>query len=137
MRRTLVPSQTICRLCCKEFSAHTRNATCGIKYRARPFMRAESIHPMTHIPPAGTAAPPTSPAAVQATTDSGKQASAIAGDILYGADEIALFLFGERKHRRRVYNLVEGNALPTFRIGVNICARKSVLLGWIEHQERQ
>ncbi len=60
----------------------------------------------------------------------------IAGDILYGAEEIAVFLFGERKHRRRVYNLVDGNGLPVFRIGVNICARKSVLLEWIMKQER-
>jgi len=61
--------------------------------------------------------------------------AAIAGDILYGADAIAMFLFGERKHRRRVYNLVSTNGLPVFRIGVNICARKSVLLGWIADQE--
>ena len=60
--------------------------------------------------------------------------TAIAGDILYGADAIALFLFGERKHRRRVYNLVSTNGLPVFRIGVNICARKSVLLAWIEQE---
>jgi hypothetical protein len=59
----------------------------------------------------------------------------IAGDILYGADEIALYLFGDPKHRRRVYNLVQGNGLPVFRVGVNICARKSVLLAWIAAQE--
>jgi hypothetical protein len=63
-------------------------------------------------------------------------ASSVAGDILYGADAIALFLFGERKYRRRVYNLVEGNGLPIFRVGVNVCARKSVLLQWIAVQER-
>jgi hypothetical protein len=40
--------------------------------------------------------------------------------------KIAVFLFGDRKHRRRVYNLVEGNALPTFRVGVNICEEKRV-----------
>ena len=59
----------------------------------------------------------------------------LAGDILYGADEIAEFLFGDRKHRRRVYNLVESNRLPSFRIGINICARKSILLEWIAAQE--
>jgi hypothetical protein len=63
-------------------------------------------------------------------------AAPIAGDMLYGADAIATFLFGDRKHRRRVYNLVDGNGLPVFRIGVNICARKSVLLDWIAAQER-
>lgn len=64
-----------------------------------------------------------------------KQGSAIAGDILYGADAIAAFLFGEKKLRRRVYNLVDGNGLPVFRIGVSICARKSALLEWIAAQE--
>lgn len=62
-------------------------------------------------------------------------APGIAGDILYGADAIAIFMFGDSKHRRRVYNLVDGNGLPVFRIGVNICARKSVLLAWIAAQE--
>lgn len=60
----------------------------------------------------------------------------IAGDMLYGADAIATFLFGDRRHRRRVYNLVDQSRLPTFRIGANICARKSVLLEWIAAQER-
>jgi hypothetical protein len=60
----------------------------------------------------------------------------MAGDILRGAEEIADFLFGEDpKHRRKVCNLVHTNSLPTFRIGANICARKSVLLAWIEKQE--
>ncbi len=63
------------------------------------------------------------------------RAAAIAGDMLYGAEEIAMFLFGDRKYRRRVYNLVDGNTLPVFRIGVNICARRSVLLEWIATQE--
>lgn len=61
----------------------------------------------------------------------------LAGDILYGADEIAVFLFEHRRLRRRVYNLVEQNALPVFRIGANICARKSILLAWIAAQERE
>ena len=32
----------------------------------------------------------------------GGTTAGIAGDILYGADQIATFLFGDRKHRRRV-----------------------------------
>ncbi|HEY7387097.1 MAG TPA: hypothetical protein VH640_01220 [Bryobacteraceae bacterium] len=64
-----------------------------------------------------------------------EQPPRIAGDILHGADDIAEFLFGDRRQRRRVYNLVEGNALPIFRMGMNICARKSVLLEWIAQQE--
>jgi hypothetical protein len=59
----------------------------------------------------------------------------VATDILRGADEIAQFLFGTKKYRRRVYNLVERNELPIFRIGASMCARKSVLLQWIEAQE--
>lgn len=61
----------------------------------------------------------------------------LAGDILHGADAIAAFLYGDKSHRRKVYNLVETARLPVFRLGVNICARKSVLLGWIEEQERR
>jgi hypothetical protein len=64
------------------------------------------------------------------------QPGTIAGDLLYGADAIAEFLFGDAsKHRRRVYNLVANNRLPAFRVGANICARKSVLLAWIAKQE--
>jgi hypothetical protein len=60
----------------------------------------------------------------------------LSGDILYGAEKITIFVFGDRRHRRRVYNFVERAALPTFRIGMNICARQSVLLEWIAGQER-
>ena len=58
-----------------------------------------------------------------------------AGDVLYGAEEIAAFVFGDAKHRRRVYSRVASGQLPVFRIGASICARKSVLLGWMEAQE--
>lgn len=61
--------------------------------------------------------------------------AAIAGDVLYGADEIAAFLFGDRKHRRRVYGRAANNELPVFRIGASVCARKSVLLEWMARQE--
>lgn len=59
---------------------------------------------------------------------------ALAGDILYGAEAIATFMFGAKEQRRRVYNLSE-SGLPVFRLGAMICARKSVLLNWIETQE--
>ena len=62
--------------------------------------------------------------------------AALGGDILYGAEAIAEFMFGDRKKRRRVYNLADGG-LPVFRIGANICARKSVLLTWIAAQEAE
>jgi hypothetical protein len=59
-------------------------------------------------------------------------------DLLRGADEIAEFVFGDRKHRRKVYYLT-GDAkiqMPHFKLGSVICARKSTLLQWIENQER-
>jgi len=58
-------------------------------------------------------------------------------DLLRGADAIAEFLFGDRRHRRKVYYLT-GEArvrLPHFRLGAIICARRSTLLRWIETRE--
>ena len=89
-----------------------------------------SIHwPMSTSPPDGTtaaeprsaqtAAPAISSARFTAQRPplSTKIGAANAEDILYGADAVAEFLFSDRKYRRRVYNLVEGNGLPLFRIG--------------------
>jgi hypothetical protein len=59
----------------------------------------------------------------------------LAGDILHGAEGVAEFLYGDRKLRRKVYNLAETERLPHFRLGATICARKSILLGWIADQE--
>ena len=59
----------------------------------------------------------------------------IAGDILHGADGIAAFLYGDARYRRKVYNLIETGRLPHFRLGAGLCARKSVLLAWIQAQE--
>jgi hypothetical protein len=59
----------------------------------------------------------------------------LASDILHGAAQIAHFLYGDERHRRKVYRLVESNNLPHFRLGVNICSRKSALLNWISAQE--
>jgi hypothetical protein len=58
-----------------------------------------------------------------------------ADDLLRGAEEIAEFLFGDRKQRRKVYHLVATSNLPVFKLGSMICARKSVLLKWVESQE--
>jgi hypothetical protein len=58
-----------------------------------------------------------------------------AQDLLRGAEEIAQFLFGDQKLRRQVYHLAATSTLPTFKLGSMICARKSVLLKWIEDQE--
>jgi hypothetical protein len=56
-------------------------------------------------------------------------------DLLRGAEQIAEFLFGDQKLRRQVYHLAATSTLPTFKLGSMICARKSVLLKWIEDQE--
>jgi hypothetical protein len=61
----------------------------------------------------------------------------LADDILHGADEIAKFIYGERGSRRKVYYLAECTRLPVFRLGSMLCARRSVLLGWISGQERR
>jgi hypothetical protein len=60
----------------------------------------------------------------------------VCGDIFYGAGEIAAFLFGNARYRRRVYTRVATGKLPVF-IGANICARRSVLLEWMAEQERK
>ena len=59
----------------------------------------------------------------------------LADDILRGADEIAEFIFGDKKSRRKVYYLAECTKLPIFRLGSVLCARRSVLFNWIAEQE--
>lgn len=57
----------------------------------------------------------------------------LANDILRGADAIAAFLGFPR---RAIYHLVSKGALPSFRLGETVCARKSTLTAWISEQER-
>jgi hypothetical protein len=61
----------------------------------------------------------------------------LADDLLRGADQIAAFVFGSPKHRRKVYYYATDAKvrMPVFRIGTVIYARKSTLMGWIEQQE--
>ncbi|MBU6527971.1 DNA-binding protein [Methylocystis sp. MJC1] len=61
----------------------------------------------------------------------------LADDILHGADEIAEFIFGKKSSRRKVYYLSECTRLPVFRLGSMLCARKSVIKGWIAGQENR
>jgi hypothetical protein len=61
----------------------------------------------------------------------------LASDLLRGAEEIAFYLYGDRRLRRKVYHLTATSTLPTFKLGSMICARKSILLQWIESQERR
>jgi hypothetical protein len=61
----------------------------------------------------------------------------LADDLLRGAHEIAEFIFGEPASRRKVYYLAEYTRLPVFRLGSQLCARRSVLLKWIATQENR
>ncbi|MBK3800976.1 DNA-binding protein [Azospirillum brasilense] len=56
--------------------------------------------------------------------------SALADDMLHGADAIGSFL-GLKP--RQVYH--QRKRLPVFQIGAALCARKSTLLRWITEQE--
>jgi hypothetical protein len=58
-----------------------------------------------------------------------------AKDLLRGADEIASFLYGDGKLRRKVYHLVATSNMPVFKLGSMIRARRSVLIKWIADQE--
>ena len=56
-----------------------------------------------------------------------------AADFLWGAKQIAQYLFGsDLRAARRVYYLTEKRALPYFRMGKALCARKSALTSWIQ-----
>jgi hypothetical protein len=64
--------------------------------------------------------------------------SEFAQDLLRGAKEIAIFLYGDAKFRRRVYHLIATSRLPHFTLGGSvICARKSVLLDFVKQQEQR
>jgi hypothetical protein len=58
-------------------------------------------------------------------------------DLLIGADQIAEFLFGNARLRRKVYYLAETSRIPVFRLGSKLCARPSVLMAWIASQEKR
>ena len=85
------------------------------------------------------AAAVTTPQSLAPANDAATDMPSIGDDLLRGADEIAKFVFGDVKHRRKVYYLT-GDAkkgLPYFKMGSLVCARKSTLLNWIAEQEEQ
>lgn len=61
--------------------------------------------------------------------------SSLSGDLLEGAEAIAVYLFGDAKAKRKVYHLDDRGELPTFRLGAKIFARKSTIVRWIAEQE--
>jgi hypothetical protein len=58
-------------------------------------------------------------------------------DLMTGAAKIAKFLYGDAstKNRRKVYHLAAAKALPIFKIGAELHARKSTLRRAIEQRE--
>jgi hypothetical protein len=59
----------------------------------------------------------------------------LARDTLRGAAEIAEFLYGDRKYRRRVYHLLATTNFPWFDFGSQKCAKRSSIRRWIADQE--
>lgn len=75
---------------------------------------------------------------LEPSADTARSAATLGDDLLRGAEEIAAYVFGDPRLRRRVYHLT-GDArmrMPHFRIGAIICARKSTLKRWIDRLER-
>ncbi len=58
----------------------------------------------------------------------------IGDDLLRGAAKIAHYT---GLPRRRIYHLAERKQIPVFRLGSEICARKSTLLRWLDGLEAQ
>lgn len=61
------------------------------------------------------------------------EAATTMGDLLTGADEIAAFMYGTSMMARRVYDLSSRSTdgFPSFKIGRDLCARKSSIHAWI------
>lgn len=65
--------------------------------------------------------------------DAAPAPDSLAADMLQGADAIASF---SGLTVRQVYRLAEQEAIPVFRLGAALCARKSTWVSWIESQEQ-
>jgi hypothetical protein len=61
----------------------------------------------------------------------------LADDVLRGAEQIADFLFGDRRQTRKIYHIASTSHFPSFRLGAILCARKSKIIEWISAQERK
>lgn len=67
----------------------------------------------------------------------------LANDLMRGADEIRLFIFGEatdekqaEADRRSVYHLASKSQLGLFKLGGVLCGRRSTILKRIADQEK-
>lgn len=65
--------------------------------------------------------------------------SELADDMLEGARAITKFVYKRvtRRNLRKIYYLAQNTKLPVFRLGSVLCARKSVLLEFIQIQENR
>jgi hypothetical protein len=61
----------------------------------------------------------------------------LANELLRGARAIAAFYYGDERHARRIFHLVDKGRFPHFREGNVICARKSTILAWVAEQEER
>jgi hypothetical protein len=61
----------------------------------------------------------------------------LADDLMRGGDEIAEFIYKDKRQRRKVYHLAETSDFPLFRLGGMLCGRKSRILKYIEQQEAE
>ena len=76
--------------------------------------------------PAGTGRP--NPAVDNGDPEATRRLS---GQLLFGAQDISEFLFGNSAHRRRVYHLADKHGLPVFHVGSTICALEHNLTRWL------
>jgi hypothetical protein len=55
--------------------------------------------------------------------------------VIRGADAIAEYIFGDRRHRRKIYYLAECSKIPIWRLGSTLCLRPATYESWIKGQE--
>ena len=57
------------------------------------------------------------------------------GVLIFGAEAMALRLFGSSALKRRVYHLSNAGELPTFRMGSTLCTTEALLNEFIRSRE--
>jgi len=62
------------------------------------------------------------------------EAHVMPGD-LRGAEAIAEYVFGDRRHARKIYYLAECSKIPIWRLGSTLCLRPSTYEAWIKDRE--
>lgn len=75
-----------------------------------------------------------------ATRPSGVNDTGMPDDMLVGAEQIAVAIYGSVEGKkdtnlRRIYHAISKKDLPTFKIGGRVHARRRTIEAWIERQE--